>query len=148
MFGPKGGAMADRPDPAQLAEAIKGLSDQELEDSVKTMGVDDTLQQIFDGMQEAFVAEKAQGVDATVQYDIKSNGEVKQWTVEMAQGECKTRAGSAESPRLTLELGLVDFVRLIFGQAEGPQLFMSGKLRLKGDMMFAMQLQGLFDRPA
>jgi putative sterol carrier protein len=36
---------------------------------------------------------------------------------------------------------------LILGQADGTQLFMSGKMKLQGDMMFAMQMQGFFDRP-
>jgi putative sterol carrier protein len=34
----------------------------------------------------------------------------------------------------------------VLGQAEGSQLFMGGKLKLQGDMMFAMQMQTFFDR--
>jgi putative sterol carrier protein len=45
-----------------------------------------------------------------------------------------------------MALGLVDFIRLIFNQAQGPQLFMSGKLKLQGDMMWAMQMQNYFER--
>lgn len=140
--------MADRPDPAALAEVTKGMSDEQLEASVKEMGVDDTLKQIFAGMEEHFRPDKAGDTETTIQYDIKVDGEVKQWSVNIAGGECSTSPGAADSPRLTLEVGLVDFVRLIFNQAQGPQLFMTGKLKLKGDMMFAMKMQNFFERPA
>jgi putative sterol carrier protein len=139
--------MAQQPDPAQLAEAIKGLSDEELQNQiVNEQGVDNTLKQIFDGMQEAFSPEKAQGVSAAIQYDIEAPEGTKSWAVNISDGSCTTSEGAADNPRLTLALALTDFVRLIFNQADGTQLFMSGKLKLKGDMMFAMQMQNFFER--
>ena len=139
-------AQTDLPDPAQLAELIKTLSDEELKTQLDQLGPDNVLREIFGRMPEAFIAEKAQGTDAVMQYDIASDDDVKQWTVEIKDGTCSTSEGAAVDPRLTLQLGIVDFVRLIFGQAEGTQLFMTGKLKLKGDMMFAMQMQGYFNR--
>jgi putative sterol carrier protein len=136
-----------QPDVEQLAEAIKSLSDDQLKEQIKNIGIDPTLQQIFDGMQEAFNPAKAQGVNAVIQYDVETDEGTKNWTVEVAEGKCTTSESAAPDPRLTLQLPMVDFVRLIFGQADGTQLFMTGKLKLKGDMMFAMQMQGFFDRP-
>ena len=138
--------MAPTPDPAQLAGTVRSLDDQELEQQIQSLGPEEVLRAIFSGMQDAFIPEKAQGVTATMQYDIAAGETVHHWTVVIADGTCTTREGPADSPRLTLSLGIVDFVRLIFGQAEGPQLFMSGKLKLKGDMMFAMQMQNFFAR--
>ena len=139
--------MDERPDPAQLAELVRGMSDDEVRAAIKDqIGVDTVLKEIFAGMEERFLPEKAGGVESTIQYNIKTDEGVKTWTVSFADGRCETREGAATSPRLTLELELVDFVRLIFGQAEGTQLFMTGKLRLQGDMMFAMQMQSFFDR--
>jgi putative sterol carrier protein len=97
-------------------------------------------------MQQRFIPEKAAGVDCTIQYEIATDGDTKQWMVAFADGRCETSPGPASSPRLTLQLLLVDFVRLVLGQAEGSQLFMGGKLKLQGDMMFAMQMQAFFDR--
>lgn len=138
--------MTDQPDPAQLAEAIKGLSDEELKTQIETQGLDNTLKQIFDGMKDAFLPDKAQGANAVIQYDIETDDGVKSWTVKIADGSCETSEGASENPRITLQLALTDFVRLIFNQADGTQLFMSGKLKLKGDMMFAMQMQNYFER--
>ena len=141
--------MADQQvDPAQLGELIKGMSDDELKEQIRNLGTDEVLKNIFSGMQDAFKPEKAQGVNATLQYDIETDEGTKQWSVKIADGTCTTAEGPAEDPRLTLKVALVDFVRLIFQQADGTQLFMSGKLKLQGDMMFAMQMQGFFERPA
>ncbi len=139
-------AQTELPDPAQLAELIKTLSDEELKAQIDQLGTDNVLREVFGRMPEAFIAEKAQGTDAVMQYDIATDDGVKQWTVTIEDGTCTTSEGPAADPRLTLQLGIVDFVRLIFGQAEGTQLFMTGKLKLKGDMMFAMQMQTFFDR--
>jgi putative sterol carrier protein len=135
-------------DPAQLAELVKGLSDEELKKQISDLGEEEVLKNIFQGMQDAFLPEKAQGVSSTIQYDIDTDGGTKTWAVKFENGTCTTSEGPASDPRLTLKVGLVDFVRLILGQADGTQLFMSGKMKLQGDMMFAMQMQGFFDRPA
>jgi putative sterol carrier protein len=140
--------VADTPDPAQLAAAVKGVSDDELTKLVTDQGIDTTLSQIFQGMQAAFLPDKAGANSAVVQYDVDTPEGVKSWTVNIDSGECATSEGEAESPRLVMQLPLVHFVRLVLGQADGTQLFMSGKLKLKGDMMFAMQLQNFFQRPS
>ena len=133
-------------DPAQLAEAVKGMSDEELATTLKSMDVDTVLKQIFEGMRDSFKPEAAKDVNATVQYDIDTGEGVKQWSVTFADGSCSVSESATDSPRLTIAVGLVDFVRLIFNQAQGPQLFMSGKMKLQGDMMWAMQMQNYFER--
>ena len=133
-------------DPAQLAEAVKGMSDEELAVVLKDMGADTVLKNIFDGMQESFQPDRAAGVNSVLQYDIATGDGTKSWTVAFADGTCTTTEGAATDPRLTLSIGLIDFVRLIFNQAQGPQLFMSGKMKLQGDMMWAMQMQNYFKR--
>ena len=140
--------MSDQPqvDPAQLAEAVKGMSDEELAATIKEMGTDETLRNIFEGMRDSFKPEAARDVNATVQYDITTDDGLKQWSVQFENGTCSVSEGPATEPRLTMAIGMVDFIRLIFNQAQGPQLFMGGKLKLQGDMMWAMQMQNYFER--
>ncbi len=135
-------------DPAQLAEVVKEMSDEELAEQIKNLGTDEVLKGIFDGMQQAFNAQKAGTTEAVIQYDIETDEGVKSWSCAIANGACTTSEGASDNPRLTLKMQLVDFIRLIFGQADGTQLFMTGKMKLQGDMMFAMQMQGFFDAPA
>ena len=43
--------------------------------------------------------------------------------------------------------GKSTFLKLITGQVSGPELFMSGKLKVEGDLMFAPQIASMFQRP-
>lgn len=126
------------------AEAPK-LSDQALTARVDELGRDVVLAQIFAQMERSFLADRAAGVEATVQYDVL-DGQTSTWNVELsgARGTCVARPGPATNPRLTLGLALPKFVRLMFGQTNGMQLFMQGQLKVQGDMLFAQRLQGLF----
>ena len=54
---------------------------------------------------------------------------------------------SADTARVTFTIGGADFLRLVTGNAQGPMLFMSGRLKIEGDMMFAASAASLFTIP-
>ncbi len=128
----------------QLAELLEGRSDDEINQFVGAMGTDEILGQIFSAMEERFQADKAAGQSAVIQWDITTPDKTHSFSVTIADGTCKVAAGAADSPRLTLGLALPDFMRFISGKLDGMQAFMSGKLKLGGDMMFAQQMQAWF----
>jgi putative sterol carrier protein len=68
--------------------------------------------------------------------------------MRIAEGRCEVERGSAESPRVTIKMSVADFVRLITGRLNGMQAFMTGKLKVGGDLFFAQTFQSWFDRPA
>ena len=131
---------------AALVELVAGKSDDELNQLATDLGVETLLGQIFAGMQQAFVPDKAVGVDATVQWDITAADGVHSWHVAVSEGACAVGPGPADAPRVTLGQSLPDFLRFIAGELDGMQAFMSGKLRLSGDLMFAQTMQGWFAR--
>jgi putative sterol carrier protein len=45
---------------------------------------------------------------------------------------------------MTVTMGAQDFVDMTSGKLDGMSAFMSGKLRISGDMGLAMRLQSLF----
>ena len=105
------------------------------------------LDKVFAGMAESFSAEKAAGQQAVVQYEIAAPDGAHEYAMRIADGRCEIDKGQAESPRVTIRLGLADFLRLITGNANGMQLFMTGKLKVSGDLFFAQTYQSWFDRP-
>ena len=107
------------------------------------------LNAIFGQMPARFAADKAGDLDAVVHWNIKGprGGEADRYQVVIRGGKCKVSRHLSESPRTTLELDGVEFLRVAAGVAEGPELFMGGKLKIEGDMMFAAQLASLFRRP-
>jgi len=137
--------MADTPQP-DLGALVEGRSDEEINQFVKTRGVDTVLGEIFNGMAAAFVPEQAAGQSAVVQYDVAAEDGSHSYQLKVADGKCAMAKGAAEPARITLGLSLPDFLRLIAGKLDGMQAFMSGKLRIGGDMMFAQVMQSWFRR--
>ncbi len=134
------------PQAQDLASMVEGRSDQEINSAIEKEGTDKVLAEIFNGMAAAFVPEAAAGQSAIVQYDIGTAAGSKSYQLKVADGKCVVKQGAGEPARVTLALALPDFLRLIAGKLDGMQAFMTGKLRLSGDMMFAQTMQSWFRR--
>lgn len=119
--------------------------DEQLEAVIRGMDTKKVLDKVFVGFAERFVPDRAQGVEAVVQFVVTDQGQEHPHTVEIKGGECRTEPGRAESPKSTLTLGLVPFIRLLTGQADGMKLFMTGKLKVNGDLLFAARVPGFFE---
>ena len=139
----------DASDFSSLKDAVEQKSNEELVSSIQQQdgGVDGVLEKVFTGMSESFSAEKAAGQQAVVQYEIGAPDGSHEYAMRIADGRCEIEKGQAESPRVTIRIGLADFLRLITGGANGMQLFMTGKLKVSGDLFFAQTYQSWFDRP-
>jgi putative sterol carrier protein len=129
---------------AELAAMIEGRSDEEIVRGVQERGVEGVLDGVFQGMAEAFLPEKAAGQSAVVQYDVTMAGAPRSYQLKIANGRCEVVKDRAEAPRVTLTLALPDFLRLVAGKLPPVQAFMSGKLKLQGDMMIATAMQTWF----
>ena len=60
-------------------------------------------------MSESFNPEKAAGQQAVVQYEIGSPDGTHEYAMRIADGCCEIEQGRAESPRVTIRIGLGDF---------------------------------------
>jgi putative sterol carrier protein len=131
---------------ADLAALIEGHSDDEINTAIKNLGYDAVLGQIFSEMQARFLPDKAAGRSAVIQYEVKTADGAEAYQVVVADGKCTTGKGGDKEPTVTLALALPDFLRLISGKLNGVQAFMSGKLKIRGDMMLAQTMQAWFDQ--
>ena len=102
-----------------------------------------TVQETFEAMPGRFRADKASGTNATIQYDISGDGGGT-WNAVIKDGACAVTSGAAASPNLTLQISAQDWLDMLSGKQSGQMLFMSGKLKVKGDMGLAMKLGSLF----
>ena len=102
-----------------------------------------TPQEIMDKIPSAFQAEKAQGVTAVFQWDI-SGPQGGRWYVRIKDATCEVQPGDAEAPNITISIADENFVRLLTGRLDGTMAFMTGKLKIKGDMGLATKLPQLF----
>ena len=102
-----------------------------------------TVKETFDNMASRFRAEKAAGVNATIQYDITGD-QGGTWNAVIKDGACTVSPGPATNPNLTLQIAAQDWLDMLSGKQSGQMLFMSGKLKVKGDMGLAMKLGSMF----
>jgi putative sterol carrier protein len=86
--------------------------------------------------------QKVAGMNGVFQFDLSGeNGGT--WHVVLADGDGHVAEGPAENPGVTIAMAADDFVALTEGKLDGTMAFMSGKLKVKGDMGLAMKLQTL-----
>ncbi len=102
-----------------------------------------TVKDTFDAMAGRFQPSKAAGVNATVQYDITGD-QGGTWNAVIKDGACQVNSGAAASPNLTITMSSQDWLDMTGGKLSGQMAFMSGKLKLKGDMGLAMKIGSIF----
>jgi len=102
-----------------------------------------TVKETFDLMSTRFKAANAAGVNKAIQYDITGDGGGT-WHAVIKDGTCTVNSGAASAPDLTVTMSSSDWLDMTAGKLNGQMAFMSGKLKLKGDMGLAMKLASLF----
>jgi putative sterol carrier protein len=60
--------------------------------------------------------------------------------MELAGGDFKTAKGKADSPRMTITQAVGDWREINAGRLNPQMAFMSGKIKISGDMSLAMKL--------
>ena len=137
--------MADIGSREELAAMIEGKSDDEINAGVAERGTDQVLGQIFNHMaKESFRPDRAGNQSAVVGWDITAPDGTHSYELKVADGTCTVLPGGTEPARVTLGMALPDFLRFVTGKLDGMQAFMTGKLKLSGDMMFAQSMQAWF----
>lgn len=108
------------------------------------------LGEVFASMPEHFDADGAGDLDAVVEWRVtgREDGGHDSFTVIIQGGSCRLEQGRAERPTVSLEIGAIDFIKLITGNASGPKLFLFGRLKVRGDLLLAARLPGMFRIPA
>ena len=106
------------------------------------MATSQEIAQLFDVMVTNFDANKAEDVNATIQFDLTGENGGQYW-LKIANGSAEAGSGQAESPNMTLKAAADDWLAVTKGELNPMQAFMSGRLKVQGDMSLALKLQAL-----
>ncbi len=99
-----------------------------------------TVQEFFDGLASRVRRREDAGMNNSYLFDIEGAGE---WPVKVEDGEIDVDRGRRRGRHDDLDLR-GDDEAVIDGEQNPTTAYMTGKLKIKGDMGAAMKLQKLF----
>lgn len=98
---------------------------------------------IFNEMPNRLNVDAAKGLDAVVQFDL-SGDDGGQWYVHVHDGKAETTEGTADDPTATIKMDAGDYKNLTAGKLNPMTAFMTGKIKVDGDLNTVMKFQTLF----
>ena len=94
----------------------------------------------FDGLESRVDPGKTAGMNNSYLFDIDGAGT---WKVDVQDGSVKVTEGAADAD-VTITTSEETFEKIVSGEQNATSAYMTGKLKVKGDMGAAMKLQKLF----
>jgi putative sterol carrier protein len=95
----------------------------------------------FDGLEAQAEPSKLAGMNNSYLFDIEGEG---QWFVSVQDGKLTVAEGGGDGADATISTSAETFEKIVAGEQNATTAYMTGKLKIKGDMGAAMKLQKLF----
>ena len=102
----------------------------------------ETVAEFFSGLKDRVDPEKVKDINATYQWDITGDDGGK-WNVKLGEGDVEVKEGEATDPNITITVASGDWLDIVNGKLNGQMAFMTGKLKIQGDMALALKLQSI-----
>ena len=98
------------------------------------------VKEFFDSLESRADPSKTAGMNNSYVFDIEGAG---QWKVDVNDGNVSVAEGGGDADA-TISASEETFQKIIDGEQNPTSAYMTGKLKIKGDMGAAMKLQKLF----
>jgi putative sterol carrier protein len=99
-----------------------------------------TAREFFDALPSRVSPDRIEGMNNTYVFDIEGAGV---WTVAIADGAVSVTEGAGDAD-CTFSASEETFEKITSGEQNATTAYMTGKLKIKGDMGAAMKLQKIF----
>jgi hypothetical protein len=138
--------------PEDLPKVIASISDEQLEQIMSGPLRKTILDEIFERMAELIDPAAIADTDAVVHFHLldrpeEHGGGHDEYEVVFENGAAKLSPEPSREATVTIRATPLDFFKLAAGRASGPTMFMTGKLKLEGDLMLASRLASFFRIP-
>nr|PZN55124.1 MAG: hypothetical protein DIU68_09000 [Chloroflexota bacterium] len=104
----------------------------------------DDIARLFPEMVARFDPQKAEGINANVQFDLAGENGGLYW-LKIADQQATLGEGRIENPKMTVRGAADDFAALAHGELNPMQAFMSGRIKIQGDMGLALRFMNMFN---
>jgi len=99
-----------------------------------------TAQEFFEALPSRVTPDRIEGMNNTYVFDIEGAGV---WSVAVADGAITVSEGASDAD-CTFSASEETFEKIASGEQNATTAYMTGKLKIKGDMGAAMKLQKIF----
>ena len=99
-----------------------------------------TAREFFEGLESRIDPSRTAGMTNTYLFDVDGQ----QWTVAVDDGAVDVTEGDAGGADCTISTSEETFQKIASGEQNPASAYMTGKIKVKGDMGAAMKLQKLF----
>ncbi len=103
------------------------------------MSVSENVKTTFGDLQTRFSENSLGDFSATYLFDLGEEGG--KWTIAIADGQGTVSEGDAGEADCTVTVDAENFLKIVSKEANAQMMFMTGKLKVKGNMGLAMKLQ-------
>lgn len=100
------------------------------------------LESIFSNMADHFQSDKAGDTNMSLLFDLSGEGGG-QWNAQIVDGKFNVNKGPVANPDATLKMDADDFEAMSKGDLNPMMAFMSGKIKVDGDLNTVMKFQSL-----
>lgn len=100
-----------------------------------------SVSEIINTLNSRFDADAADDLNATFQFNIEDGDD---YFIAVKDGACEVGQGENDDADVTLIMNTETFAGIATGETDGMQAFMSGQLRVEGDMMLATKIGEIF----
>jgi predicted lipid carrier protein YhbT len=135
--------------PKEFAQLVKSTPDAKIAEIMQSDSRGKVLDQVFERMPTLFRADRAGSTNAVIHWTVtgRPDGGSDTYEVVVEDGACTVNNTAERDPRLSLTMGPVDFLKIVSGGGNPVMMFMTGKLKAKGDLGLAANIANLFDIP-
>ena len=101
-----------------------------------------TLSDVFGAMSSQLESQDITDMDVTIQFELSGdNGG--SWMAVVKGGKANVSKGTAEDPTATIKMDGDDFVAMTSGELNAVSAFMTGKIKVEGDLNTVMKFQSM-----
>lgn len=136
-------------EPKEFAQIVKSAPDAQIAELMRSDARGKILDAIFTRFPTLFRADRAGATSAVIHWIIsdRPDGGADTYELVIANGACTLSPTPDQDPKLAVTVGPVDFLKIVSGNGNPTMMFMTGKLKAKGDLSLAANIANLFDIP-
>lgn len=103
-----------------------------------------TIEQVNEVVTGAFQVDKSKGIEGIAQFSLRDAMD-QSWAMHIKDQKVVVKPGIEPGASVTITMASQDCLQLFEGKLDPAKAFMQGRIKLTGNMAFAMKLISLFN---